>query len=144
MRSAIICVCWSSSLCSTMPSLTTAAMRSSRLPVPESSSAGTAVATDSNAHVTNNRFENNDISGFGLGGDGGVSTNRAPQESLVVDSDTRQPPEFQLQPDRGVRIAGAAAHEVPRHQAQRPATRAVLETDELVERLVVEIGRAHV
>src|SRR5262245_13552352 len=136
MRCEMSCDCCSRSLCSTMPSFTTAATRSSRTPEVDSSSAD-AAATASSAHDSSNRTEKNRISAFGVVGDGGVSPNRAPQESLVVDSDTRKSTEFQLQADGSVGVARATANEVPPHQAQRPAAGAVLEAHEPVQRLVV-------
>src|SRR5512137_457172 len=139
MRAPITDICFSTSLRSTRPSLTTAATRSSRTPdelrsldwpwtVPTAASNRTA--------APKNCLYFKGISGSGRGGKRGVSPNRFAQESFVVHSDTGQTLQFQLQANRRFGIARAAGDEAPCDYPHGPAAGRVFEAQELVQRLV--------
>src|SRR4051812_48186510 len=132
----MVCICFSTSLRNTMPSLTIAATRSRSTPLELNSfdcAKATPMQASSRAAAPKKRFKIKGISGPGRGRKRGVSTNRFAQESFVVHSDTRQTLQFQLDAERGIGVAGAAGNESSRHEPHGPAARTVFETDELIE-----------
>ena len=135
-------ICSSSSLCSTTPSLTMAATRSSSTPELEASrvwakAAGPASARQQNEGGARNCFENH-VSCFSPGPKfPGEYPRIACSRKASASSDTGESVQFQLHVEAGFLLALAIGDRASRHRAQTPATGLVFKPGKTLDQLAV-------